>query len=134
MSVLNVYGTHTELHTRARIGKITTPSEIVKQGNQPGTKLRNDESISKEVHIEESLSEDEREAMEKLLIKYQGVFAINPRKPKQLNMSRRIITEDGRPVFQKPRRVPNLWCSEVDQQVEGMIANEIIRPSVTQYR
>ena len=101
MSVLNVSGTDTELHTRARIGKITTPSKTVKQGNQPGTKLQNDnESISKEVHIEESLSEDEREAMEKFLIKYQDVFAINPRKPKQLNMSHRIITEDGPPVFQ----------------------------------
>ena len=61
---------------------------------------------------------------------FSDVFASNPRKPSLVKtMEHRIITGDAQPVRQKPRRIPQAWNSEVNDQIQEMLENDIIPPS-----
>ena len=44
-------------------------------------------------------------------------------------MQHRIIKDNAQPVKQNPRRIPQAWTSEVNEQIQGMLDNDIIRPS-----
>ena len=44
-------------------------------------------------------------------------------------MKHRIITPDALPVNNEARRFPKAWEPEIDQQIQEMLENEIIRPS-----
>ena len=79
----------------------------------------------------EHLSGKEREKMENLLDKHQDVFA---KDSSELGLTtlveHKIETGDAVPVKQLPRRLPNsLRITVVEDQVEEMLENNIIKPS-----
>ena len=60
----------------------------------------------------------------------KDIFATNPKKPSKTNLVQHdIVTSTEMPVYVKPRRIPLAWEKEVDEQVEEMLANGIIRVS-----
>ena len=78
----------------------------------------------------EGLPHEEKQRLISLITKFSDVFATNPRKPSLVKtMEHRIITGDAQPVRQRPRRIPQAWNSEVNDQIQEMLENDIIRPS-----
>ncbi|CAB3986622.1 Transposon Ty3-G Gag-Pol poly [Paramuricea clavata] len=78
----------------------------------------------------EHLSGEEREKMENLLNKYQDVFAKNSSELGVTTLAEhKIETGDAVPVKQLPRRLPNSLRTVVEDQVEEMLENNIIKPS-----
>ena len=78
----------------------------------------------------EHLPDRERERMEDLLNRHQEVFA---KDSSELGLTtlveHKIETGDAVPVKQLPRRLPNSLRTVVEDQVEEMLENNIIRPS-----
>ncbi|CAB4013729.1 Transposon Ty3-G Gag-Pol poly [Paramuricea clavata] len=78
----------------------------------------------------EHLSGEERERMENLLNKHQDVFAENSSELGVTTLAEhKIETGDAVPVKQLPRRLPNSLRTFVEDQVEEMLENNIIKPS-----
>ena len=76
------------------------------------------------------MSADEKAVLKTLLKKHAHLFTSNPKKPNRTNrVEHRILTGDAQPVYSKPRRLPAVWESDINQQVEQMLENGIIRPS-----
>ena len=86
--------------------------------------------VESQLQLGSSLSDKERQVIEKLIHSYEDVFASNPKKPRRLkSMQHEIETGEAKPVYVKPRRIPEAWKQEVNQQVKEMIENDIISPS-----
>ena len=78
----------------------------------------------------EGLPLEEKQRLISLITKFLDVFASNPKKPSLVKtMEHRIITGDAQPVHEKPRRIPQAWNNEVNDQIQEMLENDIIRPS-----
>lgn len=45
-------------------------------------------------------------------------------------LEHRIVTEDGLPVYEKPRGIPAAWEHDVTAQVTEMLTSDIIQYSV----
>ena len=68
--------------------------------------------------------------MVEIVTRRAGVFARNPKKPKITNiLEHNIDTGSARPTSTKPRRIPNAWKKEVEENVQEMLDNGIIRPA-----
>ena len=68
--------------------------------------------------VNPSLPPDERSALMKILDKYQGVFAENPKKPHEIATAEHAITLiDPRPVRHRPLRVSPTIELEVNRQI-----------------
>ena len=62
--------------------------------------------------------------------KFLQVFAQNPKMPGRTGwVEHSIETNSANPVKQKSRRMPIIWEKKVDNQIEEMLENDIIRPS-----
>ena len=80
------------------------------------------------------LSNDEVSILKSLTIDFKDVFAINPKAPRECKDTKHhILTETDRVCFDKPRRTPNKWLGNVEQQVQEMLDNDIIEESVSPY-
>ncbi|CAB4011611.1 Retrovirus-related Pol poly from transposon [Paramuricea clavata] len=78
----------------------------------------------------EHLSGEERERMKNLLNKHQDVFTKNSSELGVTTLAEhKIETGDAVPVKQLPRRLPNSLRTVVEDQVEEMLENNIIKPS-----
>ena len=82
------------------------------------------------IQFGENLTAEQKETAQNLINQYTDVFAVNPKKPQITNLiEHRIITPDALPVNNKARRFPKAWEPEIDQQIQEMLENEVIRPS-----
>ena len=86
--------------------------------------------IVDKIIVADSLELEQKKEVESLLKEYADIFASNPKKPKRVNtLQHQIITDESQPVFNKPRKIPNAWQTEVEKQIGEMAENDIIRPS-----
>ena len=68
--------------------------------------------------------------MLKLLTEYRDIFAVDPKKPSKTDLvDHNITVNTHNPIYVKPRRIPLAWEKEVDEQVQEMYRNNIIRKS-----
>ena len=128
ITLLNVNPDPVVLHSRKYIGNLHNP---INTDTQPYL-ANNTENLDFESGIVhgEGLPQEEKQKLISLITKFSDVFASNPRKPSLVKtMEHRIITGDAQPVRQKPRRIPQAWNSEVNDQIQEMLENDIIRPS-----
>ena len=78
------------------------------------------------------LSADDRNQVMKLLQKYSNIFSKHDTDLGRTGIIKhQIHTGDARPIKQPPRRVPVHMQSEVDDQLDHMLENDIIRPSTS---
>ena len=86
----------------------------------------------KNLTIGDHLSGEERNKLATLLEEYKDVFARNPKKPQTVRiMTHKISTFVTLPVYRKPYQIPahTAHTDNVAEQVQGMLENDIIRPS-----
>ena len=126
ISVLNVTEKDIELFPRTRIGRLTEPSEIIRWIDEMEP---TDVGVVDKIIVADSLELEQKKEVESLLKEYADIFASNPKKPKRVNtLQHQIITDESQPVFNKPRKIPNAWQTEVEKQIGEMAENDIIRP------
>ena len=78
----------------------------------------------------ENLSASQKEEIVESLSKFPQAFAQNPKKPGRADWVEHSIEPNStNPVKQKNRRTPVIWEKKVDNQIEEMLENDIIRPS-----
>ena len=83
-------------------------------------------------NISPNLNPPQRAKMRELLEEYYDVFALNPKKPnKTIIMEHVIETADARPVKAKYVRVAPRTEREINNQIDQMLANGVIRPSTS---
>ena len=72
----------------------------------------------------------ERKVVEKLLNEYQDVFSSETSGLGKCNVVEHPIpTGSSTPIKQLPKRVPHALRREVDEQIDGMLKDDVIRPS-----
>ena len=113
--------------TQERISQI----KVVKEINAEKVKEdANTNQLYEKCVVGDNLSTNQKETMRSLLKKHANLFASDPKKPNRTDrVEHRILTGDSLPVYMKPRRVPVAWEADINQQVEQMLENGIIRPS-----
>ena len=68
--------------------------------------------------------------LQSLLQGYEGIFASNLSEIGETDVvTHDINTSNASPIKQLPRRLPNALRSVVNEQVQDMITNDVIRPS-----
>ena len=128
IAMLNVNAGPVALNSRKYVGNLNVPTQVVAQVHPD--KDKNSQAFEANIVYGDNLSLNERKELISMITKFKDVFASNPKKPSLVqNMEHRIITEDAQPTRQKPRRIPQAWNKEVNEQVQEMLDNEIIRPS-----
>ena len=76
----------------------------------------------------EDLSPDEREDLQKLLVEYWDVFALNPNKPSTTDLVlHEIDTGDHPPINVRPYPIPKAHEEKVYQMIQEMANNKIIQ-------
>ena len=135
ITMVNVNVKSVSLKKKQVVGMIDTSQERVTQ-IKVVEEVREDKQVGgttepyEKCVVGDNLSADEKEIMKSLLKKHASLFASDPKKPNCTNrVEHRILTGDALPVYMKPRRVPVAWESDINQQVEQMLENGIIRPS-----
>lgn len=80
------------------------------------------------------LNPEERKAIQKLIRDYDDLFQ-DPDEPLSaaVNVKHHIRTTDEIPVFVKPYRYPYVYKEEVQNQLDKLVAQKIIRPSDSPY-
>ncbi|XP_053403182.1 uncharacterized protein LOC128558287 [Mercenaria mercenaria] len=79
------------------------------------------------------LSKNERQSLEKLLMNYQDVFAKNNDDLGCTNLiQHRINVQAAQHIRQAPRRLPIAKCEIERTEIEKMLANGIIEPSISE--
>ena len=122
------------LRNRQVVGSLNSPDEIIAavdlSGIDDAAQKVEIERVMEKMVSETNLSRSQRVDLLALLSEYSDVFAADPRKPSQTDLVDHKITVDTRnPIYMKPRRIPLAWEKEVDDQVQEMCRNDIIRPS-----
>ncbi len=80
----------------------------------------------------EGMNNNDKKQIAKLLCKYAHVFSETDNNLGRTGIIKhKIPTGDARPIKQPPRRVPGNMGAEVDEQIEDMLKNDIIQPSVS---
>lgn len=85
-----------------------------------------------EFDINPELPHSDQSAIQQMLEEFTHVFAQNPRRPGRTKVEgceHAILTGDARPIKHRPRRVPPQWRENIQEQVEEMLSNGIIRVS-----
>ena len=122
------------LRNRQVVGSLNSPDEIVASVDlsditTTGSKIEIEKAMD-EMVAKTDLSASQKQQLFALLSEYSDVFAADPKKPSQTDLVDHKITVSTRtPVYMKPRRVPLAWEKEVDDQVQEMFRNNIIRKS-----
>ena len=128
ITILNVTETDIVLHNRRIVGVLHS-TELQNSSCESINRVI-EQSSTQMIKFGENLNQDQRRQLTELIHEYKDVFAENPKKPKCTTMmEHRIITEGALPVRSKPRRIPNAWEKEVNDQLQEMLGNNIIRPS-----
>ena len=84
--------------------------------------------------IESSLKKSDREALENLIEEFEDTFANNPKGPNEIKGVEHVIhSRDDRVVRDKVRRINAKDAVHVNNQVNEMLKNNIIRPSKSAY-
>ena len=118
ITLLNVNEHPISLGSRKHIGNLIPSDETIPQ--QDFAVIT--EQFARDVRCGESLLPNEKERLFSLLDTYKDIFAANPKKPSHVTtMQHRIITDNAQPVKQKPRRIPQAWTSEVNEQIQEML-------------
>ena len=133
ISVINVGDEDVTLNKRTVVGKVLPGFRNVMAINDNTTVDDVEFKLNSE-QLGPNLSDKERNVIEKLVQSYKNVFASNPKRPsRSTTMQHEIETGDARPVYVKPRRIPEAWKQEVDEQVKQMLDNDIISPSTSEF-
>ena len=123
---------------RVKLGEHWVPSLAAVYGGQAVTRaevIRIEaegvrSTIATGFDINQQLSSRQRQAIYRVLEKWRGVFAENPKKPQEIGTAEHIITLlDERPIRHRPLRVSPEMEAEVSKQIDEMLCNGIIRPS-----
>ena len=125
VAVVNVNEHDVNLRGRTRVGFLqqVEPTVAVIDIEESG-------SVVDAIQYGKNLSSSEVLEARKLVNKYEKLFTENSKKPKQTHLvNHQIITEGALPVKSKHRRVPVAWEKEVEDQIQEMLKNGIIRPS-----
>ena len=119
ITVLNVNPQHIQLRKKQIIGCVRVGEKSL---------ISNSTELNK-VTIGAQLNIYQRQQVTDLLSEFENVFAINPKKTRQTNLTKhRIITGDAQAVYVKPRRIPITREKDVELQIDEMVRNGI-RPS-----
>ena len=125
LTVVNVGESDVDLRARTRLGFVHEVGKTVAVVDSVETSSPIDA-----VQFGANLSPAELSEAQELVKKYEQLFTGNSKKPKQTHLvNHQIITGDALPVKSKYRRVPAAWEKEVEDQVQEMLRNGIIRPS-----
>ena len=125
LTAVNVNESDVNLRGRTKLGFLQHIGETVavvdvKQGSSP----------IDSVQFGDNLSPSELSQAKELVKKYEQLFTGDSKKPKQTHLvNHQIITDGALPVKSKYRRIPVAWEKEVEDQVQEMLKNGIIRPS-----
>ena len=130
VSILNVNEYEVTLKKRTMIGNVFpfTECRVLQYSECPpdGEKI----DVLPEIKLGENLTTEQRFHMRTEINRYSGVFARNPKKADITPLIEHSIeTGNEKPAYIKPRRIPNAWRKEVDENVEEMLENNIICPS-----
>ena len=80
----------------------------------------------------EKLPQNDRDKPFDVIDQFSDVFAENPKKPTLSKiMEHQIITENALPNRLKPRRIPHACENDLNTQIQEMLDNDIIRPSIS---
>ena len=79
-----------------------------------------------------SLSSEEQEQLHQLLEQNRDVFAFNSKQLGRMGIVQHVIDMGGSlPIRQRPYRVGPATQKEINSQIEEMLANDVIQPSVS---
>ena len=128
ISVLNVSNNPVLLHSRQCISTLTSLKGTMHQVcSQPETQW---EGFATDITMGPCLCATEQNLLRSLVADYSRMFAVNTCKPTVVaTMYHCIITDDSQPIRRKPYWTPYTWNSEVNDQIQQMLDNDII-PSV----
>ena len=127
ITVLNTTEKDVKIGSRQLLGHIHSADELIAVVDNDHKK-----SILEQVTIGKNLTEQQKSIVKNLIGEYDDIFAENPKKPKKSKLVEHpIITDDALPVKRKYKRIPLAWEDEVEQQIQEMIKNDIIRPSTS---
>ena len=131
ITVVNVGTKPIIIGNRQVIGHLNEPGEVVASINvNNGNAIESEKVTFENVIMKDNLSAEQKGEVFRLIKKYEGIVAQNPKNPPRNNLTEHeIITEGNRPSYAKPRRIPLAWEKEIDTQVSEMLSNGIIRPS-----
>ena len=80
----------------------------------------------------EGLAASEKKELRELLMRRSNLFAEDPKKPNQTNLvEHKVLTGNNLPTKEKLRRILHAWEREVNEEVDEMLQNGIIRPSAS---
>jgi hypothetical protein len=93
------------------------------------------EKIIKNIQESNShLTEELKQKLFPLISKFNGAFALEKEKLSANNFyTQKIRTSDDNPVYTKNYRIPHAHKEEIQKQVEKMLDDNIIEPSVSEY-
>ena len=83
------------------------------------------------VNFGKQLGVTEKSVLEELIKNYSDIFADDPKSPNKTTAVQHRIETPNEIVYLKPRRIPFAWECDVDKQINEMLANNIIRPSMS---
>ena len=128
ITLLNVSSNSIQLDSREHLGHLINSDNSISV-IEPGS-TTTVPNVEENLVFGGNLSNAQKDRMSSLVSRYKDISASNPKKPNLVkNMEHRIITNDAQPVNRKPYRVPYAWNAEMDQQIQEMVQNDIIRPS-----
>ena len=128
ISVLNVTESDIVFANRKLVGNVHSADETLFAVDEKPCGIPTPTTI--EVQYGKNLSSFEKKKLQQLIDENKDLFAADSKNPKRTNlMQHRIITDDALPVKAKGRRVPVAWEDYVNEQIQEMLRNGIIRPS-----
>lgn len=91
-----------------------------------------DESTLEEMLARAQLQAEEKAALRELLVEYGDLWVGNPRGETSV-LQHEIKLTTTRPIREKPRRFTPEQLKVIDEEVEKMLKDKVIRPSCSQY-
>jgi hypothetical protein len=112
--------------------EVNHPAQSVKeQGARPEKGEVNATSALQYIHVEEGLSKSQKERLSTLILQYQEYFS---RRPGKCNCYEyKFQVQDGVPKSRHSRPIPFSLRREVQEQIEEMLADNIIEESYSSY-
>ena len=133
LSIMNISESDIRINGRKVLGHVNEVGETL--GCLPADYANNIETSElRKSHLAgakfgKNLSIKEKSKLVDLIQKHANVFARNPKKPSQTSVVHPIITGGAPPVKSRYYRVPVAWEGEINEQIQEMLDNGIIRPS-----
>ena len=96
--------------------------------------VTSDEKNTSSFHISNALDELECMQINEVLGKFRHIFAFNDNELGRTNLVEHSVdTGDSKPIHVRPYRIPHSQRKSLENQIESMCANGIIRPSKSPY-